>query len=67
VVASSAAAAGRSVLEEIIMLEEGLLSPVTFAAVTCAFSTTFLCLFLVAAQLLPGQDHGVKVSCNSTT
>jgi drug/metabolite transporter (DMT)-like permease len=61
VLLSAAAAAARAVLEEVIMLEEDGLSPLTFAAATCAMSSTMVLILLLTAQLLPGFDHGVQV------
>ena len=46
VLTSAAAAAGRAVFEEMIMLEEGSLSPITFCSASCAVSRwpeTFFC------------------------
>ena len=61
VLMSAAAAAGRAVLEETIMLEEDLLSPFTFGAATCALSSILVVGLLITAQLIPGSDHGVQV------
>jgi drug/metabolite transporter (DMT)-like permease len=61
VLLSAAAAAGRAVLEEIIMLEEDRLSPFTFASATCAVSSAIVAVLLLLAQLLPGLDNGVQV------
>ena len=62
VLISAAAAAGRAVWEEIIMLEENLLSPLTFAATSCSFSAGLVLFLLLVAQVLPGLDHGVQVT-----
>ena len=61
VLLSAAMAAGRAVLEEIIMAENGGLAPVTLATVSCTLSTALLLLVLLLAQLFPGLDHGVQV------
>jgi hypothetical protein len=55
-------AAGRAVLEEIIMVDNDGIAPVTLATVSCTLSTALLLAILVIAQLLPGLDHGVQVS-----
>jgi drug/metabolite transporter (DMT)-like permease len=58
---SSAMAAGRAVLEEIIMVDNDGIAPVTLATVSCTISTALLLAILFIAQLLPGLDHGAQV------